>query len=94
MSITLTVTKDGAVALGPELLEHLGVEPGGHLSAELDSAGTISLHAAESNSRPQEPQRSGRIEDTFGALKPYYDGPPLTIEQINEAIADGWAGKR
>jgi hypothetical protein len=35
----------------------------------------------------------GRIEDAFGMLAGYTD-KVATIEEMNEAIADGWAGKR
>ena len=36
---------------------------------------------------------TGKISDTFGILK-MKDGPVLSIEEMNEIIADGWAGKR
>jgi hypothetical protein len=37
--------------------------------------------------------RTGKISDVFGMLK-RADGPSLTIDEINEAIARGWAGDR
>jgi hypothetical protein len=38
-------------------------------------------------------QPAGRISDAFGILKKK-GGPRLSIEEINEFAADGWAGKR
>ena len=35
--------------------------------------------------------RTGTISDLFGILK--YDGPPISIEEMNETIAKGWAGE-
>ncbi|MCE7027860.1 AbrB/MazE/SpoVT family DNA-binding domain-containing protein [Jiella sp. CBK1P-4] len=94
MSITLTVTKDGAVALGPELLEHLGVEPGEALDVDLDPCGKISLSAARPEGSRNDERPRGRIEDTFGMLHHLANGPAPTIEELNDVIADGWAGRR
>jgi hypothetical protein len=38
-------------------------------------------------------RRTGSIADFSGCLE-QKDGPKLTIEEINEAIARGWAGER
>ncbi|MCB8837376.1 AbrB/MazE/SpoVT family DNA-binding domain-containing protein [Aurantimonas sp. VKM B-3413] len=94
MSTTLTITEKGEVTLGEDLLEHLGVRPGERVAAELDPEGRVSLHAVEKPSRQADLPRAGGIEDAFGMLNKYYDGPPLTIEEINEAIEEAWAGKR
>ncbi|MBO0905668.1 AbrB/MazE/SpoVT family DNA-binding domain-containing protein [Jiella sonneratiae] len=94
MTTTLTLGERGEVILAKDVLDHLGVKPGATLAIDLDPAGRISIRAAEGSAPGNEAPRSGRIEDTFGMLKQYYDGPPLTIDEINEAIADGWAGKR
>ncbi len=94
MSITLTVTKDGAVALGPELLEHLGVEPGEALDVALNPSGKISLSAARPAGRGNDDQPQGRIEDTFGMLHHLASGPAPSIEELNDIVADGWAGRR
>ena len=39
------------------------------------------------------PPPKGKISDIFGMLK-RPGQPRLTIEEINEVIADSWAGKR
>jgi hypothetical protein len=36
---------------------------------------------------------NGRISDVFDFFK-RKDGPSLSIEEINDIAADGWAGKR
>ncbi len=82
---TLTVTAKGQVTLRKDVLRHLGIGPGDKVDVDLDSGGKVVLKAE----RP-----TGSIEDVFGSLKQYYDGPPLSIEEINEAIAAGWAGRR
>jgi AbrB family looped-hinge helix DNA binding protein len=82
---TLTVTAKGQVTLRKDLLEHLGVHPGDKISIEKLPGGRVEVKAA----RP-----AGRISDTFGILKTKRKGPPLSIEEMNEVIARGWAGKR
>ena len=84
MATTLTVTAKGQVTLRKEVLRHLGVAPGQKLEAELLPNGRVELRGA----KPK-----GSIEDFFGCA--YRAGTkPLTIEEINEIIADGWAGRR
>jgi AbrB family looped-hinge helix DNA binding protein len=81
---TLTVTAKGQVTLRKELLEHLGVKPGDKIEVEKLPSGRIEVSA---------PKRTGKISDVSGMLK--RPGQPiLTIEEMNEIIADGWAGKR
>ena len=81
---TLTVTAKGQVTLRKEVLAHIGVGPGDKIVVETRPDGRIEMKAA----RP-----IGRISDVFGFLK-RPDGPSLSIEQINEAAARGWAGDR
>ncbi|HEX3885634.1 MAG TPA: AbrB/MazE/SpoVT family DNA-binding domain-containing protein [Stellaceae bacterium] len=83
MSATLTVTSKGQVTLRKELLRHLGVRPGEKVEIDLLPDGRAELHAAK---------KTGSIEDFIGCA--YRPGTkPRTIEQINEAIAKGWAGE-
>jgi bifunctional DNA-binding transcriptional regulator/antitoxin component of YhaV-PrlF toxin-antitoxin module len=82
---TLTVTAKGQVTLRKDLLEHLGVQPGEKISVEKLPNGRIEVKAT----RP-----AGKISDVFGYLKRKRKGKVLSIEQMNEIIADGWAGKR
>jgi AbrB family looped-hinge helix DNA binding protein len=82
---TLTVTAKGQVTLRKDLLEHLGVHPGDKISIEKLPGGRVEVKAA----RP-----TGKISDTFGLLKAKRKGRSLSIEEMNEVIARGWAGKR
>jgi AbrB family looped-hinge helix DNA binding protein len=82
---TLTVTAKGQVTLRKDLLEHLGVHPGDEISIEKLPGGRVEVKAA----RP-----TGKISDAFGFLKGKTKGRSLSIEEMNEIIADGWAGKR
>jgi AbrB family looped-hinge helix DNA binding protein len=82
---TLTVTSKGQVTLRKDLLEHLGVRSGDKISVEKLPDGRIEVKAA----RP-----AGKISDLFGSLKGQTKGPSLSIDEMNEVIARGWAGKR
>lgn len=81
---TLTITAKGQITLRKDLLQHLGVHPGEKISVDKLPDGRIEVKAA----RP-----TGKISDVFGMLK-REGGPTLTIEEMNEAIAKGWAGER
>jgi bifunctional DNA-binding transcriptional regulator/antitoxin component of YhaV-PrlF toxin-antitoxin module len=81
---TLTVTAKGQITLRKDLLQHLGVAPGEKIAVEMLPDGRIEVKAA----RP-----AGRISDAFGLLK--RDGQRvLSVEEISEAAAEGWAGER
>lgn len=81
---TLTITAKGQVTLRRDLLEHLGVHPGQKVLVEKLPNGRIEVKAV----RP-----AGKISEAFDFLK-RKDGPSLSIDEMNEIIADGWAGKR
>jgi bifunctional DNA-binding transcriptional regulator/antitoxin component of YhaV-PrlF toxin-antitoxin module len=81
---TLTVTAKGQVTLRKDLLKHLGVHPGEKIAVDKLPDGRIEMKAA----RP-----TGKITDVFDFLKKE-SSPSLSIEEINEVAARGWAGKR
>jgi antitoxin PrlF len=82
--ITLKVTAKGQVTLRKEVLRHLGVEPGQTVAVELLPGARAALRAAPAK---------GTIRDFFGSLsRP--GTQPLTIEEMGEVAAEGWAGKR
>ena len=88
MAITLTVTAKGQLTLGKEVLEHLGVQPGGKVAVDFLRNGQMRLRASPGmRASPGRP-----ITEIFGLLaKP--GTVPRSIEELNEAAADGWAGK-
>ncbi|HUZ65019.1 MAG TPA: AbrB/MazE/SpoVT family DNA-binding domain-containing protein [Acetobacteraceae bacterium] len=81
---TLTVTAKGQVTLRRDLLRHLGVHPGEKITVDKLPDGRIEVKAA----RP-----TGKISDVFDFLK-REDGPSLSIDEMNEIAARGWAGRR
>ena len=80
----LTITAKGQVTLRKDLLAHLGVGPGDKIEVDTRPDGRIEVRAA----RP-----GGQISDVFGLLK-QPGAASLSIEQMNDIIAAGWAGKR
>ena len=81
---TLTVTAKGQVTLRKDVLAHLGVVPGERIIVDKLPGGRIEVRAA----RP-----AGEISDVFDFLR-RKNGPKLSIEEINEIAAEGWAGRR
>jgi bifunctional DNA-binding transcriptional regulator/antitoxin component of YhaV-PrlF toxin-antitoxin module len=81
---TLTVTAKGQITLRKHLLEHLGVHPGEKITVDKLPHGRIEVRAA----RP-----TGKISDAFNFLK-RKNGSTLSIEEMNEIAARGWARKR
>lgn len=81
---TLTVTAKGQVTLRRELLQHLGIKAGDKIEIEAHPGGELRIKAA---------QPTGSIEDFIGLLADQTD-KVATIDEINEAISDSWAGMR
>lgn len=81
---TLTVTAKGQVTLRKDLLRHLGIQPGEKVVVDKLPNGRIEVKAA----RP-----TGKISDAFDFLR-REDGPSLSIEDMSEIAAQGWAGRR
>jgi bifunctional DNA-binding transcriptional regulator/antitoxin component of YhaV-PrlF toxin-antitoxin module len=81
--IILTVTARGQVTFRKEVLQHLGIKPGDKIELDLLPEGRGLLKAAKS---------AGTIADFVGLLAGRTT-KVATIEEINEAVAQGWAGK-
>lgn len=80
---TLTVTAKGQITLRRDLLQHLGIRPGSTVSVHMLPDHSIRIEAAKPKSK---------ISDVFGLLK--RDGqPPVSIEDMNAAIANDLARK-
>ncbi len=80
---TLTVTARGQVTFRKDVLRHLGVKPGEKIELELLPDGQAILRAA----RPQ-----GTVDGFIGVLAGK-STKVATIEEMNEAVAEGWAGR-
>ena len=80
----LTVTARGQVTFRKDVLQHLGIKPGEKIELDLLPDGRGLLKAA----RP-----SGTIKGFFGLLAGRTK-KVATIEEINEATAQGWTGKK
>ena len=80
----LPITAKGEVTLGKDLMNHLGVSPGGKLVVSKLSDGRIELKTVPP---------AGDISDVFGCLK-RKGARSLSLEDINEFAARGWAGKQ
>lgn len=84
MGNTLTVTSKGQVTLRREVLEHLGVVPGDKITVDFLPSGRAEVRAAKA---------PASIEGFIGCLGQPGARPP-SIDEMNEIIADGWAGNR
>jgi bifunctional DNA-binding transcriptional regulator/antitoxin component of YhaV-PrlF toxin-antitoxin module len=80
----LTVTSKGQLSLRKDFLRHMGVRPGDKIALEKLPDGGVSVRAAQ----PQ-----GQISEVCGLLK-RPDGPSLSIDDMNELAAEGWAGRQ
>jgi bifunctional DNA-binding transcriptional regulator/antitoxin component of YhaV-PrlF toxin-antitoxin module len=81
---TLTITAKGQITLKQELLRHLNVSPGEKIEAHKLPDGRLIVRAAAPESTIAE----------FSGCLASKRGPKLSIAEINEIAADGWAGKR
>lgn len=79
---TLTVTARGQVTFRKEILQHLGIKPGEKIELDLLPDGRAALKAA---------QPKGSFRELRGILKGKTNGVQLSIEEINDAIAEAGA---
>jgi bifunctional DNA-binding transcriptional regulator/antitoxin component of YhaV-PrlF toxin-antitoxin module len=80
---TLTVTARGQVTFRKDVLQHLGIKPGEKIELDLLPDGRGILKAA-------------RLTGTIGSFVGLLAGRTqkvATLEEINAAVAQGWAGK-
>ncbi|MBF0803375.1 MULTISPECIES: AbrB/MazE/SpoVT family DNA-binding domain-containing protein [Neisseria] len=80
---TLSITAKGQVTLKRDLLQHLGLAPGQKVEFDKLPNGEIRMRAA---------QAEGSIENFIGRHAGKAE-KPLTLEEINEIAASGWAGQ-
>ena len=82
ISLTVTATAKGQITLRKEVLAHLGVRPGDKLDVDLLADGRMQLRS----------RRGTLAAAVFGMLaRP--ETPYLSIEDLHEIAASGWAGE-
>ena len=81
---TLTVTARGQVTFRKDVLQHLGIEPGEKIEVEKQPDGRVSLRAK----RPE-----GSIDGFLGVLAGKTK-KVATLDEIEDAAAAGWAGRK
>ena len=81
---TLTITSRGQVTFRKDVLQHLGIKPGGKIELDLLPDGRGMIKAA----------RPAAAIDGFVGLLAGRAKKIATIDEINEAAAQGWAGKK
>ena len=83
MVATLRITAKGQITLRKEILAHLGAKPGDRLVVDLLQGGKLHI----------QPKRGQPAASIVGLLaRP--GGKPLSINEINDEAAAGWAGER
>jgi AbrB family looped-hinge helix DNA binding protein len=81
---TLTVTTRGQVTFRKDVLQHLGIRPGEKIELDKLPDGRVMLKA----SRP-----TGAIDGFLGLLAGKTK-KIATLEEINDAAASGWTGRK
>ena len=79
---SLTVTRKGQLTLRKDLLQHLGIQPGQRVDVEILPGGRLEIHAERA---------TGEISGFIGLLA----GRTMqraSIEEIQAAASEGWAG--
>lgn len=84
MARLLTVTAKGQVTLRREVLRHLGIAPGDKIAVDLLPQGRAELRALKP---------AGSIDSFIGILR-RPGTRSLSLEEISEIAAQGWAGRR
>jgi AbrB family looped-hinge helix DNA binding protein len=74
------VTSNGRITIPIKIRKELGIEPGGRVQFVKHQNGEIAIRAQHRS-----------IMDLAGIVK--WEGPPVTIEEMNETIRRGWAGE-
>lgn len=76
-SITAKVTSKGQITIPKHVRESLRLRPGDKVRFEIEEDGCARMRAMNRS-----------IDDIVGMLKPYYDGPAISVEEMNDAIAE------
>ncbi len=82
---TLTVTAKGQITLKRDLLQHIGIQQGQKVEVVKLPNGELRIKAK---------QQIQPISNVFGLLKDKTSGDVVSLEDMNQAIAAGWAGDK
>ncbi|MDR1426333.1 MAG: AbrB/MazE/SpoVT family DNA-binding domain-containing protein [Bifidobacteriaceae bacterium] len=80
---TLTITSKGQITLKKELLDALGVGPGDKVEAHVAADGSAVLRPVA---------RDAAVDKAAGILARYAT-KPVTVEEMNRVVAEGWSGR-
>lgn len=81
----LTITAKGQITIRKALLEGLGAKPGDRLRVEVRPDGGLVI--------PPLKRKTRTWDEIAGMLKRPAGVAPVSIEEMNEVIAKGWAGQ-
>jgi antitoxin PrlF len=76
--VVATMTSKGQITVPKEVRDALGLKPGTRVSFIRDESGGYLLRA-----------KTGSVRDLYGMLP--WDGPPKTIEEMDDGISAGAA---
>ena len=83
---SLTLTAKGQITIRKALREGLGARPGDRLDVQVRPDGGLVILPLRKK------RRTISWDDIAGSIKPPPERRGVTIEQMNETIARGWAG--
>ena len=78
----LTVNPQGQIIVDEDVVKQLGVKPGDRVELSVLPGGKAEISAAV---------KTLTFRDLQGFMRSKTNGVILTIDEINEAIAEGWA---
>lgn len=81
---TLTVTARGQVTFRKDVLQHLGIKPGDQIDFDKLPGGELRVRVAH---------KTGSIKGFIGLLAGS-TSKAMSIEEMNEIAAAGWAGEK
>jgi len=82
---TLSVTSKGQITLRPDLLQHIGIQPGEKVEVLKLPHGELRIKAKK---------KTQPINNVFGLLKDKISDGVLSTEEINQAVSTGWASDK
>ncbi len=78
------LTSEGTIRIPVEIQKQIGIKAGDSVDFVVNERGEAVLKPG-----PVPRPKTRSIMDLIGILK--WDGPPVTIEEINKTIDEGWA---